>query len=187
MRKNFLFLILCLSFSAFAEVTPPNYNFSLDSLQVFKPGSTREAFEKKYGKGEVWKEQNKTVVLKYYVAQIRYKFPVFVQVFDGKVVDFFARLPTYFLHDVFHQSLINRIGKQDKYFKVEGNALYSWKNKKGIDHTYSGTCTITCFPIFYSEALNRPPEGMNNYKPLVDQFNSSASLQESLKRGSSNL
>lgn len=185
MRKIFLFLILSLPLLIQAEVTPPNYNFSLDSLKVFKPGSTRAAFEKKYGKGEVWKEGNKTIVLKYYVAQIRYKFPVFVQVFDGKVVDFFARLPTYFLHDLFHQSIINRVGKQDKYFRLENNALYKWNNKKGIDYIYSGTCTITCFPIFYSEALNRPPAGMNGYKSLVDQFNSSASLEKSLERGSS--
>jgi len=184
MRKIFLFLILSFSLNLNAEVKPANYDFSLESLKVFKPGSTRAAFEKKYGKGEVWKEENKTVILKYYVAQIRYKFPVYVQVFDGKVVDFFARLPTYFLHDLFHQSIINRVGKQDKYFRVENNALYKWVNKKGIDYTYSGTCTITCFPIFYSEALNKPPGGMNRYKPLVEQFNSSASLQESLKRGS---
>ena len=183
MRKIFLFLMLSLPFHLQAEVKPANYDFSLESLKVFKPGSTREAFEKKYGKGEVWKKENKTVILKYYVAQIRYKFPVFVQVFDGKVVDFFARLPTYFLHDLFHQSIINRVGKQDKYFRVENNALYKWVNKKGIDYTYSGTCTITCFPIFYSEALSKPPSGMNKYKPLVAQFNSSARHEDSLGRG----
>ena len=185
MRKIFLFLILSISLNLQAEVTPANYNFSLEAIKVFKPGGTREAFEKKYGKGEVWKEENKTIILKYYVAQLRYKFPVFVQVFDGKVVDFFARLPTYFLHDIFHQSIINRVGKQDKYYRLENNALYKWVNKKGIDYTYSGTCTITCFPIYYSEALNKPPSGMNSYKPLVDQFKSSASLEDSLKRGSS--
>ena len=185
MQKLFLFFLLSFSLNLHAEVKPANYDFSLESLKVFKPGSTREAFEKKYGKGVVWKEQNKTVVLKYYVAQIRYKFPVFVQIYDGKVVDFFARLPTYFLHDLFHQSIINRVGKQDKYFRIENNALYKWVNKKGIDYTYSGTCTITCFPIFYSEALSKPPSGMNSYKPLVEQINSSASLEDSLKRGSS--
>lgn len=185
MRNLILFLLFLASLQLHAKVTPPNYNFSLDSLKFFKPGSTRESFEKKHGKGEVWKEKNKTIILKYYIAQIRYKFPVFVQVFDGKVVDFFARLPTYFLHDIFHQSIINRIGKQDKYFRIENNALYKWSNIKGIDYIYSGTCTITCFPIFYSEALVKPPVNMKNYLSLIEQFNSSASLEEALKRGSS--
>lgn len=185
MRKIALFFFFLTPSLLFGKVTPANYNFSLDSLKVFKPGTNREVFEKVYGKGEVWKKQNKTIILKYYVAQIRYKFPVFVQVFEGKVVDYYARLPTYFLHDIFHQSVINRIGKQDKYFRLENNALYKWENKKGIDYVYSGTCTITCFPIFYSEALNKSPSGMNNYKPLVDIFNSASKLEDSLSRGSS--
>lgn len=185
MRKILLFFFLLIPSLLLAEVTPANYNFSLESLKVFKPGTPREAFEKVYGKGEVWKKENKTIILKYYVAQIRYKFPVFVQIFENKVVDYYARLPTYFLHDIFHQSIINRIGKQDKYYRIENNALYKWVNKKGIDYIYSGTCTITCFPIYYSEALNKPPSGMNNYKKLVDRFNSASSLEDSLKRGSS--
>lgn len=185
MRKIVLFLILFLPVLLNAEVKPANYDFSLESLKVFKPGTPREAFEKVYGKGEVWKKENKTITLKYYVAQIRYKFPVFVQLFENKVVDYYARLPTYFLHDLFHQSIINRIGKQDKYFRIENNALYKWENKKGINYIYSGTCTITCFPIFYSEALSKPPSGMNNYKTLVDKFNSASSVEDSLQRGSS--
>ena len=35
--------ILTISFSVFAEVEPPNYNFSLDALQPFYPGEVLEA------------------------------------------------------------------------------------------------------------------------------------------------
>jgi hypothetical protein len=87
---------------------------------------------------------------------LRYKFPVFVQVANGQVLDFFARLPAYFLHDVFHQSLINRYGKQDLYFKKDSNAIYIWNDEEGIRFTYSGGCTINCFPIYFAGSSSKP-------------------------------
>ena len=93
--------------------------------------------------------------MRFYVKQLRYRFSVMVQIEGNKVVDFFATLPSYFLHDVFHQSLINRLGKQTRYFYQENSAVYLWKNKKGIDFIYRATCTITCFPIYLA---GRPSE-----------------------------
>src|SRR5690606_27784375 len=144
------------------QIEPPNYNFSLDELKIFYPDSTLNEIEKKYQKTEVVFNTPPFLVKRYEITHIRYKFPVLVQYFEGKVLDFYARLPDYFLHNVFHQSLINRYGKQDEYLKVEEQALYRWNNKDGLKIVYSGGCTITCFPIFMtiqkSDLTNLPKD-----------------------------
>lgn len=132
-----------------AKVEAPNYNFSLDTLNDFMPGKLQSDLEKKYGKPEVMSNEAGVKTLKFQVAHIRYKFPVIVQVREGEVQDFFARLPSYFLHDVFFQSLINRLGKQTTYKKTGEEAYYTWDSKP-LKHIYSAACTITCFPIFYA-------------------------------------
>lgn len=132
-----------------AKVEAPNYNFSLDALSDFYPDKSVDGLESKHGKPEVMGDKNGVKTLKFYVAHIRYKFPVIVQVRDGVISDFMARLPSYFLHDVFFQSLINRYGKQASYKKVGEEAYYTWE-KDSKKHIYSAACTITCFPIFYA-------------------------------------
>jgi hypothetical protein len=132
-----------------AKVIAPNYDFSLDTLNDFFPERAKEEIEKKYGPSELVVEKNGMETRKYYVAQIRYKFPVIVQFKDGRVLDFFAKLPSYFLHDIFFQSLTTRHGKQTQYHKFEEEAIYRWEQDK-VKHIYSAACTITCFPIFYS-------------------------------------
>lgn len=132
-----------------AKVESPNYNFSLDTLADFMPGKAQSELEKKYGKPEVMSDEGGIRTLKFQVAHIRYKFPVLVQVKEGLIQDFFARLPSYFLHDVFFQSLINRLGKQTRYKKIGEEAFYTWEAQP-LRHIYSAACTITCFPIFYA-------------------------------------
>lgn len=132
-----------------AKVEAPNYNFSLDTLNDFFPDKPLLAIESKYGKGEIMSSENGVKTIKFNVAQIRYKFPVIVQVREDVVVDFFARLPNYFLHDLFFQSLVNRFQKQSFYKKTGEEAFYIW-DKDPLKHVYSAACTITCFPIFYS-------------------------------------
>lgn len=173
-RKLALFFGLAFVFNyiapSLAVITPPNYNFSLDTFADFAPGADLEGLKTKYGKSFFMNEDGGIKTYKFYVSHIRYKFPVIVQTTNGKVIDFFALLPTYFLHDVFHQSLINRIGKQDRYKKIEENALYIWNSKNGIKHIYSGTCTITCFPLYYSQIPDQIPPQTNNFKPLIEQY-----------------
>lgn len=132
-----------------AKVEAPNYNFSLDTLSDFFPGKQITNLETKYGKPEMMSDESGLKTLKFQVAHIRYKFPVIVQARDGAVEDFFARLPSYFLHDIFFQSLVNRYGKQSSYKKTGEEAHYVW-NVSPLKHVYSAACTITCFPIFYS-------------------------------------
>lgn len=136
------------SSNSFGKVDPANYNFSLDELSDFAPDKPLEEITEKHGKGEITFDEQGAKIIKFYVKQIRYKFPVFVTFFEGKSLGYFARLPSYFLHDVFHQSLINRYEKQDIYSKKDNAAIYVWKNEEGVRYTYQGQCTITCFPMF---------------------------------------
>lgn len=132
-----------------AKVEAPNYDFSVDALADFYPGKQISALETKFGKGEEMSRENGVLTQKFYVAQVRYKFPVIVQSRDGEIEDFFARLPSYFLHDGFLQSLVSRFGKQSSYKKSREEAFYVWE-QNSQKHVYSAACTITCFPIFYA-------------------------------------
>jgi hypothetical protein len=147
----------------------PNYNFSLDSLKIFFPNNKLDDIEKKSGKGLLVKKNGGFIIKKYFVSHIRYKFPVFVQYENNRSLDFFARLPTYFLHDIFHQSLINRYGPQNQFLNLENSSLYVWQNINGLKLVYNGSCTITCFPqyLFGSKAI--PPK-TELYKTILDQL-----------------
>ena len=147
-----------------AKVEAPNYNFSLETLADFFPEKKIEELEPKYGKAEEMNSAGSVKTNKFYVAHIRYKFPIIVQSRDGKVLDFFAKLPSYFLHDVFFQSLVNRLGKQNQYKKIGEEAVYIWE-KDGLKHVYSAACTITCFPIFYTVSPSPAPSG---FTPLIE-------------------
>jgi len=179
--NQILFFIGCFFFivqDAAAKVDPPNYEFSLTELETFAPGASFESLKTKYGKAFPVKSSDGSKVYKFYVAQIRYKFPVYVQIVNDKVIDFYATLPTYFLHDVFHQSLINKLGKQDFYQLVEKNAIYIWNNKNGVKHIYSGTCTITCFPLYYSQIKVGQSGKTDSLRPLVETISKIEAAQK---------
>lgn len=149
---KFIFILPCLLLMyqpINAKVEAPNYDFSLKTLDDFFPGKSPKELDAKLGKGESMGKEYGTETLKYYVTQIRYKFPVLVQTSEDQISDFFARLPSYFLHDLFFQSLVNRYGKQKTYKKYGEEAQYTWE-VSGNRHIYSATCTITCFPVFYA-------------------------------------
>ncbi len=151
-----------------AKVEKPNYDFSTATLEDFFPGKKIDGIETKYGKGENIHEIQGNQTKKFYVAQIRYKFPVMVQAKEGAILDMFARLPSYFLHDIFFQSLVNKLGKQTSYKKIGEEAVYVWEQTP-LRHVYSAACTITCFPIFYSvmpidKNFNTIMEQMQNKK-----------------------
>lgn len=165
MQKTILIVFLAsISLNLFSKVDPANYNFELKSLDVFLPGKDVKAA----GTGKEISTESGSTQLRFEVKQERYVFPVLTQVKDGKFIDFMARLPQYFSHDLFHQALINKLGKQDTYFNKDGTAVYQWKNKDGLRHIYAGACTITCFPIYYAVY----PEGSETKdpKPMLIRF-----------------
>ena len=168
---NYFFFIV--PKNANSKIDPPNYNFSFEELAIFKPGTILSDIQKKYGEGEIM-DKNVTVELrKFYVTHLRYKFPVIVQFFEGKVVDSYARLPSYFLHNVFHQTLIDKLGPQKSYLNKDGTSKYQWKDTQGISYLYEGACTITCFPIFFYMQLETFPKGSEMAKPIINRLQNS--------------
>ncbi len=153
-----IFFTSFFSFTTSAEIVPPNYNFTLDQFNIFHPGQLLPKIKEKYGKGRIVFTQNEMTTYEFFVQHQRYNFPVFVQTYRKKVIDFYTPLPSYFLHNIFHQSLINRLGKQDSYKRSEHTAVYNWRNKKGFTYTYSGQCSFTCYPVYYHIVLQNPPE-----------------------------
>lgn len=166
-----LFSIYLIAPSGHTKVDPPNYDFSLDTLEDFAPGKKVGDIKNKYKKLVMVKDTDELKIYKAYISHIRYKFPVFIAIDGDKVKEFYAVLPRYFLHDVFHQSLINRHGKQNEYLKKEEGAIYVWNKSKGVKHIYRGACTITCFPLYYSQMDPSAEESsLINYFQSVEPF-----------------
>ena len=149
------------------EATGPDHNFSLDQLQVFYPGNSLENISRQHGKGTLYAPD----LRRFLISHRRYRFPLFLQSAQDRSVGLMASLPTYFLHDTFHQGLIDRYGKQDQYLKRENSALFVWNHRDGIKIIYSAQCTLTCFPN-YLLVIN--PQSSN----LLKDFSTSPSGQK---------
>jgi hypothetical protein len=132
-----------------AKILPPNYEFKLNSLDNYMPLQKLSELQEKVGKGAVISDQGEIKSVEFLIKEDRYHLKVLVQHKNDEIFDTFIKLPSYFLHDVFFQSLINKLGKQTTYKKVREEAFYTWVLDNEI-HVYSAACTITCFPIFYS-------------------------------------
>ena len=132
-----------------AKVESPNYNFELSSLDDFYPGKFVSEIEKKFNKGEAMGKEGELTTQKFIIKHQRYLISAIVQEKSGEIQDVLFLLPSYFLHDVFFQSLVNRLGKQTIYKRIGEEAYYVW-TKDSFRHVYSAACTITCFPIFYA-------------------------------------
>lgn len=132
-----------------SEVTPPNYNFRLEDLDIFDIGTPLSKIKEKYGNGELLTQSNGNQVYKYFIHHLHYKFPILVQISKEEVSDYFCHLPSYFLHDIFLNSLVKKYGKQNRYRLKNEEAIYLWeKGDKKI--VYMASCTITCFPVYLS-------------------------------------
>ena len=145
-------------------IDPPNYNFDLKILDQFQPENSISEIDKIYPKARILGKEIKRYLINYQ----RFLFPIFVRFENNRVTDFFATLPSYFLHDVFHQSLINKLGQQNKYFKKENSAIYIW-NKDDYEHIYSARCTITCFPLYYAVYKSKG-KGKNLLNIFMSQY-----------------
>jgi hypothetical protein len=150
-----------------AKVVAPNYKFEITTFNAFMPGENLAALEQKYPGAEMVSEKNGITTKKIYIKHTQYQLAVLVQAREGEILDFFARLPSYFLHDVFLQSLVNQQGKQDLYKKTGEEAYYVWE-KALLKHVYSGACTITCFPIFYT--VHPKDAAGKSFTPLLEQM-----------------
>lgn len=144
-----------------AKVEAPNYHFSIDEFNSYLPG---KVVEPSSGQIQTLKKTSTTLLLKTDIKKERYHIPLFITVEKNQIIDMYARLPSYFLHDVFFDSLIKKYGKQTKYQKKDEHAIYTWE-REDLFITYSAACTITCFPIFLSIASQQ-----NKKKSLLQQL-----------------
>jgi hypothetical protein len=159
----FILLELCIfsivfNHKLYSKVIPPNYQFQLKNLQEFYPQKNIGPLLKKY-KSKIIKKWGQFTIHKFEIQHQRYHFYLFLQVDkNGSITDFYTKLPSYFLHNVFHQDIIDLHGAQKKYLLKKELAIYTW-SKPEFSIIYSATCTVTCFPIFYTVIINKKPGG----------------------------
>lgn len=169
--RKLILLLVFVSFSNLslldAAVKAPNYDFKLEQLSIFYPGKSKDELDKKFGEGQYIFKNNKLAGYRYYVSEQNYRFPVYVQIKDNLVTDFHTSLPIYFLHDVFHQSLITKYGLQNNFLNHNEQSIYLWNKRDDIQIVYASACTITCFPLYLS-VMPAKAKWESGYKPIIE-------------------
>lgn len=135
-------------FSIHAEITPPNYDFTLKSIDNFTPGKNIEEIKKQNPKFDIFEDNGDQKILRFKLKRAEYSLDVYTQVKKDIVTDLFVRLPQHFLHDIFLKDLQDKWKKQDKYVRRDRSAIYVWLNRDNVNIIYHGSCSITCFPMF---------------------------------------
>lgn len=131
-----------------AEITPPNYDFTLKSIDNFTPGKSIEEIKKQNPKFDIFADNGEQKILRFKIKRANYTLDIYTQVKKDLVTDVFVRLPQYFLHDVFLADLQKKWKKQDRYVRHDKSAVYVWLNRDSQNIIYHGSCSITCFPMF---------------------------------------
>ncbi|MDO9181826.1 MAG: hypothetical protein Q7U04_05430, partial [Bacteriovorax sp.] len=144
---SFIFLI-------HAEITPPNYDFTLKSIENFTPGKNIEEIKKQNTKFEIFLDNGDQKILKFKLMRANYSLDVYTQVKKDIVTDLFVRLPQHFLHDILLQDLQKKWKKQDRFVRHDKSAIYVWLNRDNNNIIYQGSCSITCFPMFIEISSN---------------------------------
>lgn len=167
---TYAILLIILSVSTKAKIVKPNKDFKLTQYSVFFPLKKFAAIPKEFKKSEIFLKKDEIKGVKYTIVKENYKIVIFIQVFQGTIIDFYLLLPSYFMHNIFHRELIKKYGKQDKYLKVERSGLYFW-NKPDFKMTYKAMCSLSCFPFYLSmTSLKFPGKGVE-WRPLLKLFN----------------
>lgn len=150
----FLIFVIFQSSSLNAKTQRYNYDFMSEVIKNFRTLSLSD-LEKKYPKKEVIFEDKKSSIIKFSLKVSGHFFPVFIQTQNKEKSDFYISLPTYFLHDPFLEVLKKDAGKESSFLTKETSALYIWENTNS-KKVYNSDCTITCFPVYYTEILKNP-------------------------------
>ncbi|MCB9060141.1 MAG: hypothetical protein H6622_01295 [Halobacteriovoraceae bacterium] len=178
---KYLFRLFCTTLLLYpgfllGQVESPNYDFSLDQIKSILPDSKIEDVKKTFPDLELITDTKKKKVFKVKLKHQRYIIHAELNVVEDLVRDIFIRLPSYFLHDVFHQSLINRYGKQNFYKLKNEHAIYIWDKLEKYKIVYSSTCTIQCFPI-YLAIISKNTDQLGEYISIFDEMNKSYILE----------
>lgn len=160
-------LFLGLSPLIHAEITPPNFDFTIKTLEPFFPGSTLAKIkEDKAITSDIYEDKGNQKIVKIRFKREKYALDIFVQTKDEKVTDMFVRMPQHFNHDIFLTELQKNYKKQDKFIRKDMSALYVWMNQGGNKIIYHGSCSISCFPMFIEVVSSDP-----SVTPLYQKFN----------------
>jgi len=160
--KYFFFLISLIH----AEITPPNYDFTLKSIENFLPGKNIEEIKKQNPKFDLFADSGDQKILRFKLLRANYILDVYTQVKKDVITDLFVRLPQHFLHDIFLADLQKKWKKQDRYVKHDRSALYVWLNRDNTNIIYHGSCSITCFPMFIEIVSTE-----KSIKPMYEKLN----------------
>lgn len=140
--------LLFTSWLIHAEITPPNYDFTLKSIENFTPGKNIEDIKKQNPKFDLFSDNGEQKILRFKLKRTNYILDVYTQVKKDTVTDLFVRLPQHFLHDIFLTDLQKKWKKQDRFVRHDRSAIYVWLNRDNTNIIYHGSCSITCFPMF---------------------------------------
>lgn len=143
--KFFTFLLIYL---VHAGITPPNYDFTLKSLETFYPGKLIEDVKKANPSFKTIEENGDKKLFLFHIKRPNYILDIYTQVKKDQITDLYVRLPQHFLHDVFLKELQTKWKKHDRFTRKDGSALYTWFNRDNFNIIYQGSCSITCFPMF---------------------------------------
>jgi hypothetical protein len=164
MRSYLLFYVLALMapLELPALLRPPMEAFKYEDLERFLPGTTLDTKDPKL---ERLSQGPQSELYRFLIDHNHFKIPVSIQVLkDSKIIhDVVFTLPTYFLHDPFHQELIKRWGPQDRFLNKNETSVYMWKSEKGVAKIYEAGCSIVCHPISLSLIKSPVSQGL---KPL---------------------
>jgi hypothetical protein len=131
------------------------------------PGKKKAEIDKVNKSGTHQFGKDRGTIWKYKVSHLRYVFDMYIQFQDEIVTDIYVMLPSYFLHDIFHQTIIDKYGMQDKYLNENEHSIYVWSKVKGMRVFYEAACTIQCFPIYYSVVGLEIVKNMNGFTPII--------------------
>lgn len=164
--KTFLLIIFSSLNLIHAKITPPNYDFTLQTVESFFPSKSVEDIKKNFPKFQTMEDNGDSKILKIKVVKKEYSFEVYIQSKKDVVTDAYFKMPQYFNHDQLLKMLQDKWKKQDKFKNKDRSSLYVWFNRDQQNILYHGSCSITCFPVFFEVVSSDP-----SVTPLYKKFN----------------
>ena len=93
-----------------AEIKPPNNDFTLAVIESFFPGQSVEKIKSdKTIQLDIFEDNGNLKTLKIKLKKTNYTLDIYLQTKDDKITDLYVRLPQHFLHDLVLADLQKKI------------------------------------------------------------------------------
>ena len=166
----FVFSLLVSVPCLFSQEGPSS--FSLKLLDPLLSEASLEAARRAWGQGEAARPLTDSLErIRFTVATGEgggLPLSLWVQARGNSVVEFYAKFPSYLSAGLLHQALIDRYGKQERFFNKDGQSVYRWSDEGGKSITYSAQCSLTCFPLYLAVSPKTPPPDLPTFKSMLD-------------------